>query len=91
MHSTVSACPSYNPSLVTSQSEPWVGVGQGRKLTSMDSDVFFQVLSQSESFVTIVTTEWSLISMNHLMSMKIFKQSKSPPTCLTLMWPRFIT
>ena len=49
------------------------------------------MLCKSKSLVTIVTTKWSLISVNHLMTMKIFKKGESTATCLTLMWSGFIS
>jgi hypothetical protein len=39
----------------------------------MDSDVFLQVLGKSEPLVTVVTSEWAFIGVNHLMSVEIFE------------------
>ena len=53
-------------------------------LTSMDSNVFLQVLGKTETLVTVVTTEWSLIRVDHLMPMKIFKKGEATATSFTL-------
>ena len=50
----------------------------------MDSNVFLQVLGKTETLVTVVTTEWPLIRVDHLMPMKIFKKGEATATSFTL-------
>ena len=57
----------------------------------MYANMFFKMLSQSESFVAIVASKRTLVSMNHLMTMKVFKKSKSTAASLALMRSSFIT
>ena len=56
----------------------------------MNSNVLFQMLRQAETFMTVMTAKWPLISMNHLMPVKILQQGKSSTTSFTLMGTRFI-
>ena len=60
-------------------------------LTSMDSNVFLQVLGKTETLVTVMTTEWSLIGVDHLMPMKIFKKGEATATSFTLVGTGFIS
>ena len=57
----------------------------------MDSDVFFQMLCKSETFVTVVAPKWPFVSVNHLMPVEIFKQSETSATGFALMGASFIS
>jgi len=53
--------------------------------------VLLQVLGKTEAFVAVVATEWSLIGVDHLMTVKVLEESESTTACLTLMGACFVS
>ena len=53
----------------------------------MYANVFFQVLRKSKTLTTIRTVEWSLVGVDHLVSVEVLQQGEPFATRLTLVRP----
>ena len=57
----------------------------------MNSDVFFQMLGESESLVAVMAAKRPLVSVDHLVAVEVFQEGKSTSACFALVGASFVT
>jgi hypothetical protein len=62
-----------------------------RLLPCMNSNVFFQMLGESESLVAVMAAKRPLVSVDHLVAMEVFQEGKSTSACFALVGASFVT